>query len=130
VKLHQPGDPVDHEAETLKRQNVLIGMTLKMAADGPQYAASLAARLTCSGACEDSEAALLSRYLRAWADDLTGQLRGGPAIETAACEYARAWAGADVAESVRKVAHATAGDSVADAVLLAIAVAATQNQPA
>jgi hypothetical protein len=130
VKLHQPDEPVDHEAEAGKLQNVLVGMTLGMAADDPEYAASLAARLTDSGAREDSEAALLRTYLRAWADDLTSQLRADPAIEAVACEYARAWAGADAAERVRGAAHEPAGDSITDAALLAMAVAATHCQSA
>ena len=126
VKLHQPDEPVDHEAETRKLQNVLIGMTLTMAADDPEYAASLAARLAVPGAGEDSEAAVLRTYLRAWEDDLTSQLRSDTATENAACEYARAWAGADLAESVRNAARAPAGAVIVDAVLLAIAVAATR----
>lgn len=128
VKIHQPHVPVDHDAEIGKLQNVLIGVSLQMAADDPQYAASLAARLTVPQAHADSEAALLRECLRSWADDLTSDLRSDPAIESAACEYARAWAGADTAESVRKAARASAGDAIADAVLLAVAVA--QNRPA
>lgn len=125
IKLHQPDVPVDHEAEIRKLQNVLIGMTLQVAADDPQYAASLAGRLTVPATQADSDAALLREYLGAWADDLTSELRSDPAIESAACEYAQAWAGADVAERVRNAAHASQGDGIADIVLLAVAVAAT-----
>jgi hypothetical protein len=128
IKLHQLVVPVDHEAEIRKLQNVMIGMTLQMAADDPQYAASLAGRLTVLATQADSEAALLRQYLGAWAEDLTSELRSDPAIESAACEYARAWAGADVAERVRKAAHASDGCTIADAVLLAVAVAATQKR--
>jgi hypothetical protein len=49
-------------------------------------------------------------------------LRADPALAAAACEYARAWAGADLADRVR----AAAGDSELPEsldVLLAVAVA-------
>ena len=69
-----------------------------MAADDPHYAASLAAQLTFPAAQAGSEAALLREHLRAWADDLTSELRSDPAIQSAACEYARAWADADLAD--------------------------------
>jgi len=130
TKLHQHGSHVDHEAETRKLQNVLIAVSLKMAADDPQYAASLAARLMAPGAQADSESALLREYLRAWAGDLTSKLRSDPVIQSAACEYARAWAGADLADRVRNAAHASPDDSGADAVVLAAAVAVTQKRPA
>ena len=42
MKLHQAASPVNHEAETRKLRNVLIVVSLKMAADDPGYAASLA----------------------------------------------------------------------------------------
>jgi len=77
----------------------------------------------------DSESALLRQYLRAWADELTSKLRSDPAIQSAACEYARAWAGADLADRVRNAADGS-DDGHEDAVLLAAAVAATQNRPA
>jgi hypothetical protein len=130
MNLHQATGPVDHETETRKLQNVLIGVSLKMAADDPQYAASLAARLMVPGLGADSESALLRQYLRAWADELTSKLRTDPAIQSAACEYARAWAGADLADRVRSAADASADDGGEDAVLLAAAVAAAQNGPA
>jgi hypothetical protein len=82
MKLHQAASPVDHEAETRKLQNVLIAVTLKMAADDTEYAASLAARLMAheTGVGADSESALLRQYLHAWAEDLTAKVRGDPAI--------------------------------------------------
>ncbi len=92
MKLHQPGDQVDHEAETRKLQNVLVGAALRMAADDPGYGASLAAQMTALDV-QASDAAVLRRYLRAWAGELSNTLRNNPAIRSAACEYARAWAG-------------------------------------
>ena len=128
MKLHQAASPVDHEAETRKLQNVLIAVTLKMAADDPEYAASLAARLTAQRAGADSESALLRQYLHAWADELTGRLRGDPAIQAAALEYARAWVGADLADRVRNAADSSDGDDE-EAVLLAAAIAGARNRP-
>lgn len=130
MDLHQPGGEVDHEAETRKLQGVLVVASLDMAADDPQYAASLAARLMTPGEQADSEADLLRRYLRAWAEDLTSKLRSDPAVQSAACEYARAWAGAELADRVRNVAHTAPDGDSADAVLLAAAVAVTQKRPA
>jgi len=129
MNLHQAASPVDHEAETRKLQNVLIAVSLKMAADDPEYAASLAARLAAHGTRADSESALLRQYLRTWADELTGKLCGDPAIHAAACEYARAWAGADLADRVRNAANGS-DDGPEDAVLLAAAVADAGNRPA
>jgi hypothetical protein len=129
VRIHQPHVPVDHDAEVRKLQNMLIGVTLTMAAGDPQYGASLAARLAAPAMQADAEAALLSECLRAWADDLTSDLRSDPAIEAAASEYARAWAGAGIAENVRNAAHPHRSDGIAEVVLLAVAVAVTQNRP-
>jgi hypothetical protein len=77
----------------------------------------------------DSESALLRQYLHAWADELTGKLCGDPDIRSAACEYARAWAGADLADRVRNAADGS-DNGHEDAVLLAIAVADAQNRMA
>ena len=129
MNLHHAASPVDHEAETHKLQNVLIAVTVNMAADDPEYAASLAARLMVAGLGADSESAMLRQYLHAWADELTGKLRGDPAIQAAACKYARAWAGADLADRVRNAADGSdEGDE--DAVLLAVAVADARKRPA
>lgn len=130
LKVHQPKGQVDHEAETRKLQNVLTGVTLQMAADDPGYGAALATQLAAAGVREDSDAALLREYLRAWAGDLGGSLRSDAAIRSAACEYARAWDGASFAGRVQAAANAPAGERIADDVLLAAAVAVTQNPAA
>jgi len=130
LKVHQPGGNVDHEAETRKLQNVLTGVTLQMAADDPGYGAALATQLAAAGVQKGSDAALLREYLRAWAADFGGSLRSDAAIRSAACEYARAWAGANFADRVQTAAHAPAGDRIADDILLATAVAVTQNPAA
>ena len=129
MKLHQAASPVDHEAETRKLQNVLIAVSLKMVADDPEYAASQAARLMAHETGADSESALLRQYLHACADELTGKLRGDPDIQSAACEYARAWAGADLADRVRNAVDGS-DEGGEDAVLLAIAVADARNRTA
>ena len=129
MRLHEPDHHVDHEDETRKLQDVLVAMTLKMAADDPHYARSLVARLAAPQADTDSEASALRYYLRAWADDLTTHLRGDPAVLSTACEYARAWDGADLADRVQSASSALAGDTSADAALLAIAVAVSAEQP-
>ena len=127
IRLHQPGGEVDHEAETRRLQDVLAGVTLQMAADDPGYGTALAAPLATAGVQAGSDSALLREYLRARAHDLASMLRSDPAIRSAACEYARAWAGAGLADRVRGAAHAAAGEHIADDVLLATAVAVTQN---
>jgi hypothetical protein len=127
VRVHQPGAEVDHEAETRKLQNIMTIVTLQMAADDPGYGAALATQLAAAGVQKGSDAALLREYLRAWAADFGGSLRSDAAIRSAACEYARAWAGAGLADRVRGAAHAAAGEHIADDVLLATAVAVTQN---
>jgi hypothetical protein len=129
LTLHQPGGTVDHQAETRKLQHALAGVTLQMAADDPGYGASLAAQLAAAGAPPGSGAALLTECLRAWAADLGSALRTDPAIVMAACEYARAWAGASLAGRVQNAARAPADDLIADDILLATAVAVSQDRP-
>lgn len=128
LTLHQPGGTVDHQAETRKLQHALAGVTLQMAADDPGYGASLAAQLATAGAPAGSDAALLTERLRAWAHDLGSALRTDPAIRSAACEYARAWAGASLADHVQNAAQAPSDDRIPDGVLLAAAVAVSQAQ--
>ena len=129
MKLHQPDDQVDHEAETAKLQGILIAMTLQMAAEDPQYGASLIEGLNVPATQADLGSTLLRKYLRAWADDLAGDLYTDPAFVSAACEYARAWAGADLAERVNAAAQAPDGERIDDQVLLAAAVAGIQKRP-
>jgi hypothetical protein len=128
AKLHQPGGEVDHEAETRRLQNALTGVTLQMAADDPGYGTALAAQLAGPGMQAGRDTGLLAEYLHARARDLGGALRNDLTIRSAACEHARAWAGASLADRVQAAARAPAGDRIADDVLLATAVAVTQNQ--
>jgi hypothetical protein len=123
LALHQPGGQVDHQAETRKLQNVLVSGSLHMVSDDPLYAASVVTRLMAARAPDDAESVLLHEYLRAWEDDLTCQLRLDSTVLETACEYARAWAGAELADRVRGAAGAAADDARSDAVLLAAAVA-------
>jgi hypothetical protein len=128
MKLHQPHGQVDHEAETLKLQGIVIAVTLQMAAEDPQYGASLIEGLDLPAARADLESNLLRRYLHAWADDLADDLCTNSVLRSAASEHARAWVGADLAERVRNAAHASDGESIDDQVLLAAAVAAIQKR--
>jgi len=130
MKLHQPHDQVDHEAETAKLQGILIAMTLQMAAEDPQYGASLIEGLNIPAAQAGLGSALLRKYLHTWADDLADDLYADPAFVSAACEHARAWVGADLAERVRSAERASDGESIDDQVLLAAAVAGIQKRPA
>jgi hypothetical protein len=104
-------------------------VTLHTAADDPGYGASLAAQLATAGAPPGGDAALLTERLRAWAHDLGSALRTDPAIRLAACEYARAWAGASLADRVQNAARAPSDDRIADDILLAAAVAVSQARP-
>jgi hypothetical protein len=99
-----------------------------MAAEDPQYGASLIEGLDISAERADLESIVLRRYLHAWADDLAGDLCSSSALRSAASEHARAWAGADLAERVRNAAHAQDGESIDDQVLLAAAVAGVQKR--
>lgn len=128
MKLHQPHGQVDHEAETVKLQGILIAVTLQMAAEDPQYGASLIEGLGLPAARADLESNLLRRYLHAWADDLADDLCTNSVLRSAASENARAWVGADLAERVRNAAHASDGESIDDQVLLAAAVAGVQKR--
>src|ERR1022692_2926872 len=74
-----------------------------------------------------SDSALLREYLRAGADDLGSTLRSDPGILLTAGEYARAWGGASLASRLEAAARTQAGDSVADDVLFATAVAVIQS---
>jgi hypothetical protein len=101
-----------------------------MAADDPGYGASLATRLAQAGTADGSDPAMLREFLRAAAGDLQRELAARPGVRAAACEYARAWAGADLAVKLRAEALPPAGDPAADAALLAVAVAVVQGQAA
>jgi hypothetical protein len=130
LKLQDPAGEVDHEAETGKLQALTTGVTLLMAADDPAYGAVLAAQLAAAGEQEGNDAVLLREYLHACAGDLSRALREDPAIPDAACEYARAWAGASLASRVQTAAQCPAGSPIADEVLLAAAVAVAQSRAA
>jgi hypothetical protein len=130
VRVHQPGIPVDHQAETRKLANVTTIMTLQMAADDPGYGAAMAAQLGTVGGQAGTDSALLRGYLRACAGELGSTLRADRAIAQAAGEHARAWGGASLASRLEAAAHARAGASIADDVLLATAVAMIQNRGA
>jgi hypothetical protein len=102
-------------------------MTLQMAADDPGYGAAMAAQLGTTGGQPGTDSALLREYLRTCADELGSTLRADRAIVQAAGEHARAWGGASLASRLQAAARAGAGDSIADDVLLATAVAMIQS---
>lgn len=122
VRLHQPGVPVDHDAEVRKLQGMLLALTLGMLADDPDYAGSMAARLSGPDQPAGDEENLIRPYLEYRSDELLTELRADPALSSRACEYARAWSGADLADRVRAAAEAPDLDEELD-VLLAVAVA-------
>jgi hypothetical protein len=124
--LHQPG----HQAETSKLRSALAMMTMQMAADDPGYGATLAARLTNAAAPAGSDTAMVREFLRDAAGYLDRQLAARPGVRAAACEYARAWAGADLAVKLASPALPPPGDPAADAALLAAAVAVAQDPTA
>jgi hypothetical protein len=130
TSLHQPGQLPDHQAETRRLRGALTGMTLQMAADDPGYGASLAARLAQVSTPAGSDTAMLREFLHAAAGYLGRELDARPGVRAAACEYARAWADADLAAKLRGPALPPASDPAADAALLAAAVAVTQDQTA
>jgi hypothetical protein len=127
VRVHQPGATIDHQAEIRKLANIMTIMTLQMAADDPGYGAAMATQLGTAGGSAGTDSALLREYLRACADELGGTLRADRAIVQAAGEHARAWGGASLASRLQAAARAGAGDSIADDVLLATAVAMIQS---
>jgi hypothetical protein len=128
VRVHHSGATIDHQAETRKLQHIMTTMTLQMAADDPGYGAAMAAQLGMVGGQPGTDSALLHEYLRACADDLGGTLRADRAIAQAAAEHARAWGGASLASRLQ--AAARGGDSIADDVLFATAVAMIQDRGA
>jgi hypothetical protein len=130
ASLHQPGQPPDHQAETRKLRSALAMMTMQMAADDPGYGAALAARLTDTAAPAGSDTAMVREFLHDAAGYLDRQLAARPGVRAAAGEYARAWAGADLAAKLASPALPPPGDPAADAALLAAAVAVAQGQPA
>jgi hypothetical protein len=130
TRLHQPGQPPDHQAETARLRGALTGMSLQMAADDPGYGASLATRLTQASTADGGDTAMLREFLHAAAGHLQRELAARPGVRAAACEYARAWAGTDLAAKLRGEELPPAGDPAADAALLAVAVAVTQDQAA
>jgi len=125
--LHQPGQPPDHQAETRKLRSALAMMTMQMAADDPGYGAALAARLTGAATPAGSDTAMVREFLRDAAGYLNRQLAARPGVRAAASEYARAWAGADLAAKLASPALPPPGDPAADAALLAAAVAVAQD---
>jgi hypothetical protein len=128
--LHQPGQLPDHEAETRKLRGALAMMTMQMAADDPGYGAALAARLTSAAAPAGSDTAMVREFLHDAAGYLDRQLAARPGVRAAAGEYARAWAGSDLAAKLAGPALPPPGDPAADAALLAAAVAVSQDQTA
>jgi len=129
TRLHQPGRPPDHQAETGKLRGALTGMTLQMAADDPGYGAALASRLGQASLPAGSDTAMLREFLHGAAGYLQRQLDADPGVRATAREYARAWAGADLASKLRGPALPPDGDPAGDAALLAAAVAVLQNPP-
>ncbi len=127
VRVHQPGATIDHQAETRKLASIMTIMTLQMAADDPGYGAAMATQLGTTGGSAGTDSALLRQYLRACAVELGSTLRADRAIVQAAGEHARAWGGASLASRLEAAARAGAGDSIADDVLLATAVAMIQS---
>jgi hypothetical protein len=127
VRVHQPAATIDHQAETRKLANIMTSMTLQMAADDPGYGAAMAAQLGTASGPAGTDSALLREYLRACADELGSTLRADRAIAQAAGEHARAWGGASLASRLQAAARTEAGDSIADDVLLAAAVAMIQG---
>jgi hypothetical protein len=127
LRVHQLGATIDHQAEARKLATITTIMTLQMAADDPGYGAAMAAQLGTVGGLTGTDSAELREYLRACADELVGTLHSDRAIAQAAAEHARAWGGASLASRLQAAARGEAGDSIADDVLLAIAVAMTQT---
>ena len=130
ASLHPPGQPPDHQAETRKLRGALAMMTMQMAADDPGYGAALAARLTEGAVPAGSDTAMVREFLHDAAGYLGRQLAARPGARAAAGEFARAWAGADLAAKLAGPALPPPGDPAADAVLLAAAVAVAQDQTA
>jgi hypothetical protein len=128
ASLHRSGQLPDHEAETRKLRSALAMMTMQMAADDPGYGAALAARLTGTAAPAGSDTAMVREFLHDAAGYLDRQLAARPGVRAAAGEYARAWAGADLAAKLASPALPPPGDPAADAALLAVAVAVAQDQ--
>jgi hypothetical protein len=126
IALHQPGGQVDHEAETAKLRGLLVRGILSLVSDDPQYAASVVTQLTAGLGPDDTGLIFLRSVLRNREDDIIQELRGDRTVLAAACEYARAWAGAELADEVRAVADATAAGS-SDGVLLAVVIAAMES---
>jgi hypothetical protein len=97
-----------------------------MAARNPDHGASLVQRLDSPAIREDTEVSQLRAYLRGNAASLVDKLRDDHVVAAAAGEYARAWAGAQLADRVASTA--AGGEVVAstldEAVLLVAAVAA------
>jgi hypothetical protein len=98
-----------------------------MAADDPNYGASLATRLTQAGAADGSDTAMVREFLHA-AGDLQRELTK-PGVRAAACEHARAWAGADLTARLREELPPAGGPEV-DAALLAVSVAVLKHHSA
>jgi hypothetical protein len=85
---------------------------------------------TAAGGPAGTDSALLREYLRACAGELVSTLRADRVIVQAAGEHARAWGGASLASRLHAAARAGAGDSIADDLLLATAVAMIQSPQA
>ncbi len=123
LKLHQPEERVDHDAEMGKLRNVLVGLMFGRFADDPEYFAVLLRRMGTPSEPPGDDDSLIGEYLQACTDDLMDTLQNDPAIASAACEFARAWAGASLSDRVRKAASAPEAEDVGYDVLLAVAAA-------
>jgi hypothetical protein len=80
-----------------------------------------------AGSLGDDES-LIREYLQYWSNDLMQLLQSDPAIASAACEYARAWAGAELSDRVQKAASAPNGEDTDYDVLIAVAAAVGRSR--
>jgi hypothetical protein len=97
-------------------------MTLHMLTTDPQYAVSLAGRLSGTARSDDDET-LMCEYLKSWAEDLISELRNDSSVAPATAEYAWAWVGTNLADRVREAAEGFPSADRRFDVLLTVAAA-------
>lgn len=125
LRKHDPDEEIDTVTCLESLQALLVSPVLIMASNDAEYAAGLSHRLDDVSAEQDPDVIRLKLYLARNEDYVLRKVRSDDAVLKQACEFARAWDGAEFAERVREAAAGTAPGEVPVRSLFALTMAAS-----